>query len=68
VTDSLFLVNTSIDVVRILDANGLYAPVVVTLVRVGVADETTSKEDDDGAGGEAESEDEVEDDGGTGIR
>jgi hypothetical protein len=79
VIDSLFLVNTSIDVVRILEANGLYSPAVVFLVGVGVAEETTSKEDDDDAGGETESDDEVEekfetvvdeieDGGGTGIR
>jgi hypothetical protein len=83
VADSLFLVNTStIDVVRIFEANGLYSPVFVTLDGVGVADETTSREEDDadddtGGVGETELEDEVEEifgivedskDGGNGIR
>ena len=66
---SLVLVNTStMDVVRIFEANGLYSPVVVTLVGVDVADETTSNEDDADDGGETESEEEVEEDGGIGIR
>jgi hypothetical protein len=62
VIGSLVFVNTStIDVVRILEANGLYSPVCVRLVGVGVEDETTSKEDD----GETESD---VGGGGTGIR
>jgi hypothetical protein len=61
------------DVVRIFDANGLYPLAVVTFVGVGVADETTSNEDD-ASGGETESDDELEEifviveDGGNGIR
>jgi hypothetical protein len=55
------------DVVRIFEANGLYSPGVVGLVGVDVADETTSNEEDDGVG-ETESDEEVEDDGGIGIR
>ena len=66
---SFVLVNTStIEVVRILEANGLYPLIVVTLVEVGVADETTSNEEDAGGGGETESDDELEEGGGIGIR
>lgn len=72
---SLGLVNTpASDVVRIFEANGLYSPVVVTLVGVGVADEAMSKEDneeteevDETSGGDRESDEEVED-GSNGIR
>lgn len=68
------MVNTStMDVVRIFEANGLYSPVFVTLVGVGVADETTSREEDDvedvAAGGdEVESDEELDGGGGIGIR
>ena len=75
--DSFVLVNTStIDVVRTFVANGLYSPGLVTLVGVGVADETTSREEEDdddddesvdSGGGEIEFEEEL-DDGGIGIR
>ncbi|CAF4217225.1 unnamed protein product, partial [Rotaria magnacalcarata] len=60
ITDSLFFVNTStIDVVIILDAKGLYSPDVVTLVGVGVVDEVASKVDDDAAN-EIESDNDVD--------
>ena len=59
VIGSFVFVNTStIDVVRMFEANGLYSPVVVTFVGVGVADETTSREDD-GSGSETEADADV---------
>jgi hypothetical protein len=71
VNGSLVFVNTStIDVVRIFEANGLYSPVFVAFVGVLVVDDDTTSNEDD-TGDEIESDEEtfgIVEDNGAGIR